>query len=287
MENEKNRLPIGIFDSGVGGISVLKEIAGLMPQEHLWYYGDTAHAPYGTKPVETVLKYSMEIVDRMLSIPVKAIVIACNTASSIAAPTIRASVSLPVIAMEPALKPASEARHGGSILVLATPNTLTLPKFQRLYDLYGEGAIPVPCPGLMEMVEAEDDEGAKLYLKDLFRKYETGVDAVVLGCTHYVFLREIARELLPKDTLVVDGNLGTARQLQRVLRDQGLLSESGEGSIEFHTSSMIRNGETLTENPEELALMRRLFNRPLQSWGQGTDGRADPADRGTPSGTEP
>ncbi len=263
MHQDRKDLPIGIFDSGVGGISVLGEIAGLMPHEKLWYYGDTAYAPYGTKPVEAVLNRSMEIVRNMLDLPVKAIVIACNTASSIAAPEIRASIDLPVIAMEPALKPASMMRHGGRILVLATPNTLKLPKFQRLYELYGEGAIPVPCPGLMELVEEGRDDLARDYLKDLFARYEPGVDAVVLGCTHYVFLKKMATELLPEGTMVVDGNLGTARQLKRVLEANGLLRQEGGGSVTFHTSSYVtdeKDGEN-REDPKVLSLMDSLFRR--------------------------
>ena len=244
---------IGIFDSGVGGVSVLSEVARLLPQEHLYYMGDNAHAPYGTKRPEEVRTYCMRIVEEMQSLPVKAVVIACNTASSVAAPDIRATFDFPVIAMEPALKPAHMIRKNGRILVLATPVTLSLPKFRHLYDLYGEGAEAVPCPGLMELVEKEDDAGAKDYLERIFSRYDLQtLDAVVLGCTHYVFLRDMVISLLPEHTAVLDGNLGTARQLKRVLENRGMLRESGTGTLSFHSTG----DETML-----VPLMQRLYAR--------------------------
>ncbi len=256
MNRETIEDAIGIFDSGVGGISVLWDIQQLMPQEHLFFYGDNAYAPYGTKRPEEVRERCMTIIRMMLSRPVKAVVIACNTASSVAAKTIREQVSIPVIAMEPALKPAHELRHGGKILVLATPVTLALPKFKNLYALYGEGAESIPCPGLMDLVEQENMQAAEQYLKQIFSQYDPDeLDAVVLGCTHYVFLKKIAKDLLPEHTAVVDGNLGTARQLKRVLEERGLLRTSGEGSLEFHTS-----GDESIIVPRMQRLMERMRN---------------------------
>ena len=253
--------PIGVFDSGVGGISVLAELARLMPHEDFWYYGDTVHAPYGTKPVELVREYSGAIVSRMLEIPVKAIVIACNTASSAAAQMLRERYDLPIIAMEPALKPASELRHGGKILVLATSNTLALPKYRHLYALYGEGAESVPCPGLMEYVERGDENGARSYLQELFGRYTAPLDAVVLGCTHYVFLRHVVQSLLPAQTAVLDGNLGTSRQCMRVLSDRGLLREEGGGHISFHTSLEDGTKTQKIQSASEVRRMEALFAR--------------------------
>ncbi|MBQ1860256.1 MAG: glutamate racemase [Clostridia bacterium] len=228
---------IGIFDSGVGGISVLWDIQKLLPHEHLFFFGDNAYAPYGTKEPEVVRSRCMDIIQMMLDLPVKAVVIACNTASSVAAKTIREQVSIPVIAMEPALKPAHEIRHGGKILVLATPVTLALPKFKNLYEQYGEGAEAIPCPGLMDLVEQENMDEAEQYLKRIFSQYDPDeLDAVVLGCTHYVFLKKMARSLLPGHTAVIDGNYGTARQLKRVLEEKHLLRSEGEGCVELHTS---------------------------------------------------
>lgn len=144
--------PVGVFDSGVGGISVLAAMAKLMPGEHFIYCGDTANMPYGTKPQAEVMTCVRGVIGRLLDRDVKAIVIACNTATSVAAATLRQELTLPIIGMEPALKPAALLRNNGRILVLATPNTLRLPKFQTLMSRWGEGAIPVPCPGLMDLV---------------------------------------------------------------------------------------------------------------------------------------
>ncbi len=228
--------PIGVFDSGVGGISVLSELVRCLPGEDFLYYGDTLHAPYGTKSQGEVLAYVRGVMNHLMAQDVKAVVIACNTATSVAAATLRQELSLPIIGMEPALKPASEMRHGGQILVLATPMTLRLPKFQALYARYGEGAVPLPCPGLMELVEQQAFDQASRYLAELFSPYDMAqVDAIVLGCTHYVFLRPCLQQLLPPHVLVLDGNAGTARQLHRVLEARHLLNDRG-GSIRFETS---------------------------------------------------
>lgn len=224
MANQQS--PIGVFDSGVGGISTLGRIVHLLPHENIIYYGDTAHAPYGTKTAEQVLDCVRSVMDTLTARDVKAVVIACNTATSAAAAVLRQEMSLPIIGIEPALKPAHELRTGGRILVLATPVTLKLPKFAALYARYGEGAIPVPCPGLMELVEHLDLDGARVYLQDKLAPYASDtLDAVVLGCTHYVFLSSIVRELVPAHTAVLDGNEGTARQLRRILEERSLLAD--------------------------------------------------------------
>ncbi len=244
--------PIGVFDSGVGGIGTLAALRRELPREQFLFYGDTANAPYGTKSREEVMGCVSRIMDHMLARDVKAVVIACNTATAVAAAELRARYTLPIIGIEPALKPASEIRREGSILVLATPMTLRLEKFRALYARYGEGAIPLPCPGLMELVEKEADDEARRYLLDLFKPYDlTRVDAVVLGCTHYVFLRPILKEILPPTVSVLDGNEGTARQLRRVLAANGLLSD-GQGSVTLETSG----------NPAlVLPVMQRLLER--------------------------
>ena len=247
--NQK-RDPIGVFDSGVGGISTLQEMIRELPEERFIYFGDTANAPYGTKSTEEVIACVRGVVDHLLHQHIKALVIACNTATGAAAATLRKELSIPVIGMEPALKPASEKRDGGSILVMATPLTLQMEKFNLLMSKYGEGAVRVPCPGLMELVEADDGAGALEYLRRLFAQYDLDkVDAVVLGCTHYVFLREMIRDLLPDHIVITDGNAGTARQLRRVLAENNLLNETGKGILELETSG--------TE--KDLALMKKLL----------------------------
>ncbi|MBE5803759.1 MAG: glutamate racemase [Clostridiales bacterium] len=244
--------PIGVFDSGVGGVSVLGELARTLPYEDFLYYGDNLHAPYGTKPEAEVLGYVRGVMDHLIARDVKAVVIACNTATSVAAAALRSELALPIIGMEPALKPAAEQRRGGQILVLATPMTLRLPKFQALYARYGEGAVPLPCPGLMELVETQAFDQARRYLLEHFLAYDMStVDAVVLGCTHYVFLRPILQEILPPHVLILDGNAGTARQLARVLEQRDLLNRTG-GSIRLETSG---------DSASVLPLMHQLLAR--------------------------
>lgn len=228
--NQK-RDPIGVFDSGIGGISTLREMIRELPEERFIYFGDTANAPYGTKRTSEVISCVRGVVNRLLERNIKALVIACNTATGAAAATLRKELSIPVVGMEPALKPASLMRKNGSVLVLATPLTLRQEKFENLMKQYGEGAVKVPCPGLMELVEADDGEGALKYLQELFTRYPPEkVDAVVLGCTHYVFLKDMIRDLLPERIAITDGNAGTARQLRRVLEREGLLNGEGPGA---------------------------------------------------------
>ena len=247
--NQK-RDPVGVFDSGIGGISTLREMIRELPDERFIYYGDTANAPYGTKGTDEVIACVRDVVDQLIEKQIKALVIACNTATGAAAATLRRELSIPVIGMEPALKPASQIRKNGSVLVLATPLTLHQEKFENLMKQYGQGAVKVPCPGLMELVEAGDDTGIRNYLEELFTRYPPEkVDAVVLGCTHYVFLKDRIRAMLPERIAITDGNAGTARQLRRVLEREGLLNEEGPGSVELETSG--------TE--KDIEMMRKLL----------------------------
>ena len=247
-----DRRMVGVFDSGVGGIGTLAALRRELPQERFLFYGDTANAPYGTKTREDCMACVERVMDSLLARDVKAVVIACNTATAVAAAELRARYELPIIGIEPALKPAHEQRSGGAILVLATPMTLRLEKFRALYERYGEGAIPLPCPGLMELVETEAHEQARRYLTELFAPYDLNrVDSVVLGCTHYVFLRPILRELLPETVRVLDGNEGTARQLRRVLTARELLGD-GPGGVQLETSG---------DADRVIPLMMRLLQR--------------------------
>lgn len=242
---------IGFFDSGVGGVSVLHTARRILPNEHFLYYGDNGHAPYGPKPLEEIRRLSAESVGVLLDRGVKAVVIACNTATSAYAEILRAELKLPVIGMEPALKPAQEARHGGEILVLATQATLTLPKFQRLMKRYGDHVIPVVGRGLVELVEAgkADSPETEAVLRELLGRYVgRSIDSVVLGCTHYPFLAGAIRRMFPEAELF-DGRTGTCMRLKHLLEAGGLRSKGTEGSVEFLTS-----GDAST-----IALMRRLM----------------------------
>ena len=215
--NQK-RDPIGVLDSGVGGISTLREMVRELPDERFIYYGDMANAPYGTKSTEEVIDCVRAVVDKLTEQHIKALVIACNTATGAAAAVLREELSIPVVGMEPALKPAARMRKNGSVLVLATPLTLHQEKFENLMKQYGEGAVKVPCPGLMELVEADDREGALQYLKELFARYPAEkVDAVVLGCTHFPFLKASIRKAFKTPVTLYDGAEGTARELKKQL----------------------------------------------------------------------
>ena len=250
------RAPIGMFDSGVGGISVLREAVRQLPRERFIFFGDTKNAPYGTKTREEVLALSRAVVETLLQKGCKAIVIACNTATSAAAAALRAEYeAIPIIAMEPALKPASLLHRDGVVLALATPGTIAGEKYAHLYALYGEGVVSLPCGGLMEFAERGELDGPALhaYLSDLFRPYAgQKVEAVVLGCTHYVFLKRAIGRFFPGAPLI-DGNEGTVRQLGRRLAEKNLLApEDQAGNVTLLSSG----GE------EPVRLMERLLTLP-------------------------
>ena len=247
---------IGVFDSGVGGVSVLRDMVRLLPCERFVYYGDNLNAPYGTKSEEMIRTLAMNVADVLVAMDVKALVVACNTATSAAIIQMRGKLSIPVVGMEPALKPASEMWCGGNVLVLATPATLRQSKFQNLYARYGQKAIIQPCAGLMEFAEREElsGEGIDSYLNECFAPYRgMQLDAVVLGCTHYVFLKKAIAKALPGVPLV-DGNEGTARRLQFLLAERELLRTSGEGGVEFMTSG---------DESVCVPLMEKLFRMPI------------------------
>ena len=243
---------IGFFDSGVGGISVLSTARRLMPNENFIYFGDNANAPYGPRPLEDIRKLSKASVDRLIARDIKALVIACNTATSAYADILRSQRSdIPIVGMEPALKPAHFARHGGKVIVLATAATLRLEKFERLMRLYGDDVITVVGQGLVELVEsgkARSPEADSL-LKALLNPYkDMQIDAIVLGCTHYPFLREAIQALFPRAG-IFDGLNGTAMRLKYLLDQNGLRSSDAPGSVEYQSSA----------GPASVALMRRLM----------------------------
>ena len=231
--------PIGMFDSGVGGVSVLREAVSLLPHEQFIFYGDTLHAPYGTRPREEVYALSKAVVEDLLARGAKAIVIACNTATSAAAARLRAEYDFPIIGMEPALKPASLLHKDGVVLSLATPGTIAGEKYAMLVSQYGEGVISLPCPGLMEFAERGEMTGEALhdYLAHLLGPYlQKNVEAIVLGCTHYVFLKNAIAEFFPSVPLI-DGNSGTVRQLARRLAECNLLApEDAKGGVTLLSS---------------------------------------------------
>lgn len=254
MISEKN--PIGVMDSGVGGISVLRELVKLMPGEDYLYYGDSAHAPYGTKEVAEVVKYTRAAAEFLLKKGAKALVVACNTATSVAIPVLRETYTeIPVIGIEPALKPAVLAKEHPRVLVMATPMTLEQEKFSNMMHFYENDAciVKVPCPGLVEFIEAGLLDGPELqsYLTTRFAPFDPqSADGIVLGCTHYPLIREKIAALFP-NAMIFDGGEGTARQTKRRLEECGLLSpKTAGGKITFFNSS---------SDPAMLALSEKLL----------------------------
>ena len=249
--------PILIFDSGVGGISVLREMVKVMPHEDFVFFGDSVNSPYGTKPRDVVQKLTITNVKRFLDKGIKGCAIACNTATSAAVSEMREIFpDLPLVGIEPAVKPAVEKHPGGRILVLATPITIEGDKLKRQIDLYKEKAeiIPLACPGLMEFVEGGHTDSPELmdYLENLLKDYiENPVDAFVTGCTHYPFVAKQIQKVLG-GAECFDGANGTARELARRLGEAGLLKESGEGSVRFFSSD---ESEAKIEQCEKLFKM--------------------------------
>ena len=237
---------------------MLGEALHMLPQENFLYYGDTKHIPYGDKPPEMVFHYTHNAIERLVELGCKAIVIACNTATSVAAGQLRQELTLPIIGMEPALKPASLIEREGKVLVMATRVTLALPKFQRLMDRFGQDAIPLPCPGLMECVEAGELSGERVeeVLANLLAPYrEEQIKAVVLGCTHYPFLKKTIAKFFPPTVELVDGNAGTVRQLGRRLAEENLCGEGPGGQVTFLSS--LEGQEPIQRMQHMLEMWRR------------------------------
>ncbi len=233
MNNPRSALPIGIFDSGVGGISVLVEIIKALPHEEFYYFADTLHAPYGTKPENTVKALAMDAAEFLSHRGVKSLVVACNTATSAAINDIRGAFPFPVIGMEPAAKPAVELGRKGKILVMATPLTLKSKKYHDLACQYQHLAdiLPLPCPELVELIEQGHFHGPEIegYLSRIFAPLEKdGIAAIVLGCTHYVLIKREIVKIAGDVIRVVDGNYGTARHLKTVLHREKLLKDARE-----------------------------------------------------------
>ena len=239
----KKMQPIAVFDSGVGGISVLKELIKILPKEDYIYYGDSKNAPYGMKDKEKVRKLTIDAAGYLFARGAKGLVVACNTATSAGVRVLREMYpDIPIVGIEPAVKPASRFKPGGRILVMATPMTNREEKFRKLMAKYQAEAqiLPLPCPGLMDFVERGDlhSNDFRKYLEELLYEYRIHpVDAVVLGCTHYPFAKEMIQEIIGKDVVIFDGGEGTAREMKRRLLEADLLNPSEEkGEVVFQNS---------------------------------------------------
>jgi glutamate racemase len=238
--------PIGVFDSGVGGLSILRALRAELPREDFVYFSDAGHAPYGEKGDDFVSNRSLAIaVDLLEQHRIKSLVIACNTATAAAVHLLRAThTHLPVVGVEPALKPAVALTKTRQVAVLATRGTLSSSKFKALQESLKEQAqfVLVPCDGLAAAIEADDQQ----QIRELCARYTrevccfgTGpgeIDTLVLGCTHYPFAAEIFRELLGPEIQLVETGVPVAKQTRRLLEAQALLNPAGRGEVRFHTS---------------------------------------------------
>jgi glutamate racemase len=246
-----SRSPIGVFDSGLGGLSVLRELVKRLPEEEFVYVADSGHCPYGGKAQEQIVGRACAISDFLLARGCKLIVVACNTATVAAVEYLRANYSNSFVGMEPAVKPAVALTRSGTVGVLATAATLSGEKLHRLIDRHA-GKVRVvtqPCPGLPERVEAGDLSGPQT--RALVERYAApllaaGADVLVLGSTHYPFLRPLIQEVAGPLVTLLDTGEAVARRVESVLDKEGLRARAGgQGRIEWYTSGAPSHLETV------------------------------------------
>ena len=243
--------PIGVFDSGVGGISVLKHIHTLLPNEDLMYVADSKFAPYGNKTPEFIQERAVWIADFLIAKGAKSLVVACNTATAAAVDLLRQKYHLPIIGMEPAVKPAAAASKTGVIGVLATSGTLKSAQFAALLDHYGQQVevVTQACHGLVECVERGELDSTAT--QDLLASYvqpliAAGADTIVLGCTHYPFVRPLIENLVGDDVVLIDTGAAVAKELKRRLEDARLLNaETQIGQVGFWSNSTHADAEDI------------------------------------------
>ena len=238
--NEKDNC-IAVFDSGVGGISVLRHLRHILPEERFLYFGDSVNAPYGSRPTNEVRELTLAAAQMLFAQGCKALVVACNTATSAAIDALRQKYpDKIIIGIEPAVKPAVDRFPSGYIGVLATEVTLREEKFSRLLAHYGEKSqvIRLPAPGLVELIEQgkADSEEAESLLRKILTPHLGKLDALVLGCTHYPFVTDALRRIVGENVLLIDGGEGTARETRRRLEAADLLRQ-GNGEVIWQNSN--------------------------------------------------
>lgn len=245
--------PIGVFDSGVGGISVLQHIHSLLPHEQLLYVADSRYAPYGSKTPQEIQSRCFEIADFLITRGVKAIVVACNTATAAAIDLMREKYTLPIIGMEPAVKPAAEASKNGVIGVLATVGTLKSAQFAGLLESYGRNVKVVTqgCVGLVECIERGElrsDNTLNLLNKYCQPLLDEGADTIVLGCTHYPFVKPLIQQIVGQNVTLIDTGAAVAKHLQKRLAALDLLTQQHQdGTVRFWTNSQAADAKSVIE----------------------------------------
>ncbi len=260
MQSNSDTRPIGVFDSGLGGISVLKHAVDMLQAENFIYYGDDKNAPYGSKPIEVIQELTLACGDFLWKKDVKAILMACNTATGAAVKLMRDKYKIPVISIEPAVKPAvEECSRDKKVLVMATPATIRQERYRNLLSKVaaGDRVYSMPCDGLAKIIEQGDINSIEIekYLSSkLIEIAHVDIESVVIGCTHYSFIIpqiKSALAALGKEQIkIFDGMFGTVRQLKRVLGENGLLNtESNRGEIAFYSSG----------NERQLGILKDVF----------------------------
>lgn len=248
MDNRK----IGVFDSGIGGLTVLSKIIELLPNEEYIYYADTENVPYGTKLKEEVKKYVRKAIEFLISKDVKAIVIACNTATSIAINELRNTYSIPIIGIEPAVKPAIENKGKKKVLVMATPTTIREEKLHDLIEKFEarEYVDLIPMPKLVEFAEKREFESEEVekYIKEELKIYNLkNYSELVLGCTHFPFFKETLAKIFPKETRIIDGSLGVANRLKNVLKENNMLANNILKIEYYYSGKLVKEDKNLNE----------------------------------------
>lgn len=221
---------IGIFDSGIGGMTLLHQAMVLMPHEKYIFYADTDHVPYGTKSKEQVISYVDDVIRFMIAHECKAVVIACNTATAVAAELMRSRYELPIIGIEPAVKPAVAESEGKRVMVVATPLTVREEKLRNLVERVDDAHLVdlLALPRLVAFAERGEfvSEAVTAYLSEQLSGYELEkYGELVLGCTHFNYFKDTFRKLMPEQVHIIDGSLGAVRQLARILEARGALAE--------------------------------------------------------------
>jgi glutamate racemase len=252
--------PVGVFDSGVGGVSVLREIRRELPAEDLVYVADSEYTPYGDRPAAVIIERSIAMVQFLEHRGAKAVVVACNTATGIAVDTLRTRFTMPIIAIEPAVKPAASQTKSGVVGVLATTQTLSSPRFSKLVTAHAAGVrvVAQASPGLVEQVEAGELSSAAT--RSLVEQYvrpllDQGADRIVLGCTHYPFLSKVIEDVAGPGVTIIDPAVAVARELRRRLQVGELLAaDTCLGTAQFWT----------TGPPEQVqAVIAQLWGSPV------------------------
>lgn len=248
--------PIGFMDSGLGGVSVLREARRILPHENFLYYGDNGNAPYGDRTTEDICALTVKAVEALVDNGAKAVVIACNTATAASIETLRKSFSVPILGIEPAITPACRLAGDGKVLMLATASTSKSARYLALRDRQPDPArvISVGCPGLVQRIERgifDDDAFDDILSEHLAPYNDTRVDAIVLGCTHYPFIRGAFRRYAEAHFVgkpqFFDGGEGVSRHLKNVLEQNGLVNGAGDASVTLMTSGDMRTVRPLFE----------------------------------------